>query len=792
MKLPALLTLAALAAISPVSAETAAPPAARLTAISPFEAVFAPLFDHERHDFDLWQVETAPQADFKRGFLNINLSWQNRPADAQPLLRLSRRLDLDVTGYDTLLVTVALPPGTSLKASATDGRRTVSKTLPALPAPRKELAFPLDGLTRLETLTLEVFTDQDRPGTALFKWFGVQNSAGLAAVEKQAASPDTEWRGFLLPESTEPAFEPQLGVVLSRDDVAHLRRVAAGPDGPAFLTNLRAGVDPWRDTFPETAIKDYLNFFDTREIRDRDIGRNLLRSESVAKSIPEGYAESFAVAGLVLRDKHLLRLALRYALSLAATRDWRDSFLADTPGMSYRGVAFPATLASKSIVYALEAGGDLLTPAGQRYLLQRLADGGTGLFQTEDWFRDNPEGFSIYTTNQYAWFARGRIPALLALETVSPRVKPYTELALDGLKENFDRAITEDGGGLEGPMYFTVLPLSGGQAFDAYARARGVPVASLMPERIRRSADYAEAVASTDDSRTFLPIGDAMDFSGLEPLAQLATMMPDSAWVSLFRKSAALVNSPARLPVRALLLERKLPAQGPAFRPFISLPVVGYVSSRRELAGQTVKLFLHGGKARAGHGHEDKGGFILEFAGDTFAADFPVGSYDDPASHSVKLAQAHNLLVPTGTRERPAPQNPLPHDVYPAAQGDATRFHATVDATPGWEPFYEKWHRTWDSPAPDVLVITDDYRLKQGDGVEFLWQTDLPVTVDGQTITLTGRKGTATLAAPPGTTIRLDKSPRPFGKEGERTRIAIVQKGPAGKLEIRVQLRPLP
>ena len=178
---------------------------------------------------------------------------------------------------------------------------------------------------------------------------------------------------------------------------------------------------------------------------------------------------------------------------------------------------------------------------------------------------------------------------------------------------------------------------------------RGAPVASLVPERLQRSADYAEVVASTGDSRTFIPIGDAMDFSGVEPLAQLATLVPNSPWITLFRKSYALAGGRARLPIRALLLERNLPASGPAFRPFVSLPVVGYASSCRELDGHTVKLFLHGNKAKAGHCHEDKGSFVLEFAGETFAADFPVGgSRASPYLPSPRLLPARSR--PLGQR----------------------------------------------------------------------------------------------------------------------------------------------
>ena len=77
--------------------------------------------------------------------------------------------------------------------------------------------------------------------------------------------------------------------------------------------------------------------------------------------------------------------------------------------------------------------------------------------------------------------------------------------------------------------------------------------------------------------------------------------------------------------------------------------------------------------------------------------------------------------------ERPQPTNPIPVDVKPQGTGDEVSFSARIDATPGWEAYYRKWVRTWESPTPDTLVIRDDYELVNGDAVEWCWSTRLPV-----------------------------------------------------------------
>jgi hypothetical protein len=70
--------------------------------------------------------------------------------------------------------------------------------------------------------------------------------------------------------------------------------------------------------------------------------------------------------------------------------------------------------------------------------------------------------------------------------------------------------------------------------------------------------------------------------------------------------------------------------------------------------------------------------------------------------------------------------------------------------------------------------------------VEFYWQTQLPVTVAGHTITLTGRRGVATIEAPAECTVRVDALPLLDGAIQQR--IAICKPGTSGSLEVVVRL----
>ncbi len=77
------------------------------------------------------------------------------------------------------------------------------------------------------------------------------------------------------------------------------------------------------------------------------------------------------------------------------------------------------------------------------------------------------------------------------------------------------------------------------------------------------------------------------------------------------------------------------------------------MASVRRLGDDEVKLFIMGNKAGAGDAHEDKGSFVLEYAGDTFAMDPGTCDYAHPLSLTLKTCQRHNMLLPTGLAERP-------------------------------------------------------------------------------------------------------------------------------------------
>ena len=236
------------------------------------------------------------------------------------------------------------------------------------------------------------------------------------------------------------------------------------------------------------------------------------------------------------------------------------------------------------------------------------------------------------------------------------------------------------------------------------------------------------------------------------------------------------------------------------------MPDTAMMCSVRHLRGELVKIFIAGNKAGSGHCHEDKGSFVLECAGDTFAADFGIIDYSNPIADLLCKAPRHTMLIPWCDDERPQPANPNPVQVQPRGHGDETRFHATMDVTPGWEGWFKKWQRTWDSPTPEVFIITDEWAVERGHGVCLHWTTWLPMRLEGREVVIAGRRAEARLTLPDDVTIELEELPLlspgrraideqrreiiQFGLHYAETqpRLTLRQRGASGRLVVKVQL----
>ena len=780
----------------------------KLTPINTAEAIFEPFFDETLSGLPRWTIHSGGTDGLvvRQTWANVAFDWQRAPTDpAIPALRMSRVLAVDCADYETLMFSLVTPPGARVALIAdTDAGERRNLSTP-FAHQKRELLLPLDGAKELRGLAIEIYPDPVKsPPTACgwFNWIGLQHPTMLVRHLRQLDRFDERWEDFLQPAEFEPSFEPAYGLHLTGAELAEARTALAAAGGPRCSPLWELAEDAQR-LVPERMTGDFVNFWsDTRFNRERDTGKLLLT-----------HGANAAQASVLFRDKHLGRLAARYAMALAHCTRWDASFLSWLPGCKWEHRAFVPSLVMYDCALILDLCGEWFTDYGRQVILRRLAEEGHGTNNYNTWWYTY-----IFWCNQTAWFLPGRMYAYLVLEKTMPvkwepypkpaksRVAPYTDLALSDLQDNLANILLPDGGYTEGPGYFVHTARQALITYYYYARARGLDARSLVPPALYATAVMAETLVSTADDAQMILICDAQCVPQ-EGTAFLAWLMPDSHWVTIFRKSVAHTGQPVSL--LAQNLAHEIPAAGPAFRPFVEMPRIGQMASHRQHVGEGVKIFLMGNQSGASHTHEDKGSFVLEFAGDSFAKDFGICDYSNPLADMMKHAQRHNMLTPLiSGGARPKPKNPIFADITPRGRGDETSFHATMDLAAGWEGWFTHWTRTWAAPTPGELTITDEWAVEKGEGAVFHWTTPLPITLDAlnQRAVIEGRRGRATLTWDVSVAAVVEKLPleEPVWKEVLRQRkdaylvttlmpetqprLTLTQRGASGRIVVRVKL----
>ena len=215
---------------------------------------------------------------------------------------------------------------------------------------------------------------------------------------------------------------------------------------------------------------------------------------------------------------------------------------------------------------------------------------------------------------------------------------------------------------------------------------------------------------------------------------------------------------------------------------------MGVMASTRFFEGEPVKILLIGTKAGMHHHrHNDRGSFVLEFAGDTYAADPGGQIYADADSGLVRRSDYHNMLVPDIIPDN-EPMAIAKADVYPCGNGDETSFAAEILPAPSSYDYFTEWKRSIHSTTPNRILFRDEYRLtKNHKSARFLWITQLPWTkIQDGVIRLDGKDSYALISYPADLKFHVQEL-KVRGKEIFH-RLNFEKEGESGTIDIQVEL----
>ena len=741
------------------------------------EAIIEPFWDPELSEFDKWKIDFPGKGavSYEQTWCMVGFKWMKADIN-EDVFVMSRKYDaMDVSKVDILSVSASMRKGNYLNVTVTGKGNKACGHFVCKEDKKQEFAIDISGLSVIDEITISVGSSLWKDGSCWFNWIGLVDSVLLEKyLGTKKDFSEATWEKHLRPMDFEPEFKPSYGILINERELEGIR---ARTDEAGKLL---ADADEIEDFYnPESQINDYVNFLqDTRYNRERDEGNIII-----------GKGERAAIAGIVQKDRQLLRLAARYALSLASCGRWDDGFICDFSTSSFNHRCFVQSLCLYECALILDLAGEMFTETGKNYVLRKMAEEGIGTISYNTWSYEY-----IFHCNQMAWFSPGRMYGYAVLKENWPRVQKYMDIALSDVVENIENTVEDDGGYLEGPTYFSCVGRDALLALYIYSRSNSVDISSIIPKKLAQSVVFAEATESTDDFLDFIPICDAgykIKPSFLDKykihLAFMATIYKDSVWPSIYQKHKS--NHGLGEDPFAWILDEQIPTDNGYIRNnYIQMDVTGHVASLRRTAGGFSKIMIPGNKAGAGHTHCDKGSFIYEYNGETFLMDPGICSYDNPISLELKGPDRHNMLVPVADDEIPYPANPIMADIIPKAWGNEIEFHSTTNLVQGWEPWYEKWTREITSTSPERIVVEDDYILRKGSGVAMVLNTPLEVFEREGKVAITGETGELWISVPKDCTYSIEKMEHPVVTHN---RIRIFKTGQKGKLVIELAMKDM-
>lgn len=723
------------------------PTTARVVPVTLGDAVIDYFLQASMGSWKQWKIEPS-SAEIKPVWGSVKVDWSTD--EATPEVILTRRFDGDgvpLAGYETLVLSAAFTKGSQVHIQAWTDKGESDVTQEATQSTASEFTVPLREASFLKEVTVVVRSPTKGQQSGTLYWLGLRNNTTreleLERWHQFAAQPLDLFLRSTAPSPIAPIYNllsPPEGFNLARKSITDTK--ALGLESDVHMQPHLGGAN--------------IKAFGRGILEDNGYQLTVLRQQ---KSGARWQLDLAATEAALRSDSDSLREVAKAALQVCLIPHWDADFVSDFPDSLWTQGAFQQSMTSYHVAIAFDMAGQWLTPAGQELILRRLIDSGLNPVNSDLWLNR-----ARHESNQLPVFTPGRLAVYLIMEKrgLAGTAPAYTDLAFQEFIDTLSRIFESDGGFREGSGYLAYTLNLTLPSLAMYANARGRSFDEVAPPFLSNVDDLLEVLRSTTGGgKLLIAVGSSQGGSqvGISPscLSVLAKIRPGGA--------AARILSAQSDQIPALSLWAQPPpdlagVDSDFYKPWVLLPKSRIAASVRRLDNEWVKLLFVGNAYGAGHYHEDRGSFVLEFAGQTFAADPGGLAYSDVRSDSMKFAQNHNMLVPVSENgKRSAPVRPLKphHAVNVEGQGDATGLDVSMNPGVLWPDYYKTWKRTFQSSTPSEFSIVDSYQLSKGTGVEFLWHTPLPVTRDAAGhVIITGDRGSVVITPPQGAEVSIE------------------------------------
>ena len=714
----------------------------QLFELTPAESIFAPFNDPVIAEHLPFRLEPGSAAGLKQNFNwdCVKLSWDTAKAGS-----LAARVEMPLAGlperFDQFVFCHTAPPDVAL---AFEVRRHGQWACLGAPVAgtggRDEVTLPI-GARPVEAVRCNLTTHAADARMLSLQWWGVAQAALVAGIEAARPRYDGKWEGLILPPESWPDVKLACGLLFNEGDLPALREKRTAPYWDAHWKLLEERARHFLSRRPEDDLDSFLPQTDQRYIRAREKGRTTYFSEPVI----------LGFVGLVNGDRAMGFHALRYLMCMVHTTWWTQSAESRARGSVWDQRCFNEEMAVTAATLLLDWYDFALTPRARLLAQQVLWDKGVAVIE-----RDMMKYDYVFTMNQGPWFCRARLLAGLYLETVWPRMKPHTELALADIRAGMENYVLPDGGTDEGLGYFSVTLHAVLPGLLAYARARGVDVRTLLPTHFAETAGFLAALSAMEPGRVLTEGDNTTDFVVGDTIPMLAAIFPGEVYGRVVaaclmqRRPAGYFDQYFFEGVLAFIAGPAQLAQPETIVPtFALLGHTGHLTSRRATpAGRSVRLHFVGAKAKASHTHFDKGAFLLELDRTPVLLDRGQVRYDDLRSYTLKRTELHNTLTPVTADGVYLQQAGVIDATIPTGEGDERRLRACIDLAHVWRGVMANCTRELAADGVEEFSVLDRGELLAPSALSFNLHTRGPWEIRGKEAVLKVPGWELTLRAP--------------------------------------------
>ncbi len=449
-------------------------------------------------------------------------------------------------------------------------------------------------------------------------WYiGVRDSKFISSDKLKGECTYPDWEGCFLEI---PEIKPCTNVFVSELEADELREKMKSDEFRLDYITTKKNAEKYMNSIPEKSIGRVVNFIDGAE--------------------PYYAASTLAFIGFIEKDINMLKMAARYALSLACDEYWCLTEKETVPGITWHHRSFSESYCAYGISVVLEFAGSIMTWHGRNILYDALIM--KGLPRMDADFKTMEY---IYHMNQGLAFSTGYAYSLITLAKRYPRYKKRVLEIEEDINEMIEKCINPDGGMFEGPGYWDYTMQMYLNTACILSKYHGQSIAEYVGHKTDKTSDFALIMAN--ENNQMRTVGDC----GRRPYNSitsyfLAEITQNPKWIKFVvnERKKPQGNNYGGLGLCYLIfaknntiIEKKLENKDI----FINLPDTGYTYLKR---GDD-EFFAISGRSFS-HCHPDKGSFMIDYKGDPVLIDRGMCRYDEGEADKISESRAHNMAVP--------------------------------------------------------------------------------------------------------------------------------------------------